>query len=62
MDQGVEGDARTPVDLEVERFPYKGGCWDISVLPAGAHSGPDGHTGRAGLQLVSLPLTPALEA
>lgn len=49
MDQGAEGEARTPGDLEVELFPCKGGCQDISVLPAGAHSGPDGRTVRAGL-------------
>lgn len=57
VDQGAQGEARTPVDLEVELVPGRGGCRDISALPAGAHGGPDGRAVRAGLQAsaVSLP-------
>ncbi|CAI9176371.1 unnamed protein product [Rangifer tarandus platyrhynchus] len=56
VDQGGEGEARTPVDLEVELAPGRGGCRDIA-LPAGAHDGPAGRSVRAGLQAsaVSLP-------
>ncbi|CAN0537233.1 unnamed protein product [Rangifer tarandus platyrhynchus] len=56
VDQGGEGEARTPVDLEVELVPGRGGCRDIA-LPAGAHDGPAGRSVRAGLQAsaVSLP-------
>lgn len=55
MDQGGEGEARTPVDLEVELVPSRGGFRDIA-LPAGAHGDPDGLAVRAGLQASAVSL------
>lgn len=42
MDQGAEGEARIPVDLELDLFPCKGGWQDISAFPAAARNVPDG--------------------
>ena len=65
MDQGAEEETTTPVDLELELFPCKGGCCqDFSAPTAGAHSTLMDHTVRAGWQASPvpppLPLSPFL--